>query len=123
MKMTNLNLTNQTEDDLKALQEYILKGNIGDMFLEHFIEISIKDDFELNSNNEHLLEYFQLFILNSIIKSNLNIFLNLHQTTPGDQINLIILTSIKNELITRTMKNLETTLTKKTPKIDIRSKL
>ena len=121
--MTTLNLTNLSTNDLKYLQDYILMEKIGDLFLEHFIEISIKDDFELNAEDEHLLQEIALFILRQAIKQNANIFMNLHQTTEGNQIKLIILHSIKNELIKRRMQELQERLKLKSNNIDKKLKI
>jgi len=121
--MTDLNLTGITIDDLEALKDYIVQERIGDIALESFIEFSIRNDVDINSNHIFFLEITEFCILFSIIMRNIELFTNFYQTTESKEVKAIILTSIKNEKIRRLRQKLEDTLKYKNQKIDIRFKL
>lgn len=132
--MTILNLTKASVEELNVVKHFLEERLLFDEALDNLIDLSIRnyfnqydeyDEFRDGDSALNFLLYEQGFQLihHSIIIPNINIFININQTLSIHNTKQIILTSIKNEIITRTMKNLETTLTKKTPKIDIRFKL
>lgn len=74
--MHRFNLNNLSKEKMTIIEDYLEKENISILFLEHFAEMSLKDDcnnfnFEENLNFLILLESIQLSILHyDIFKQN-----------------------------------------------------
>ena len=116
--MHRFNLNNLSKEKMTIIEDYLEKENISILFLEHFAEMSLKDDcnnfnFEENLNFLILLESIQLSILHyDIFKQNEEKLLKILLIEDEKTLLEILNISIEEEKIMRLKRKLENNFNK-----------
>ena len=107
--MYRFNLKNVSKYNLEIVEDYLNKNSTTWYSIEHFASISINNEFENNTNNEHLLEIVELSILHYDIFSKNKKFFNDYQTDFKSNSNIYdyLLISIEEENANRFKRKLE----------------
>lgn len=107
--MYRFNLNNVSNEKIEIVENYLNNTSTNWYSIEHFASISINNEFENNTNNQHLLEKIELSILHYDIFIKNKKFFNDYQTDFKSNSNIYdyLIISIEEEKTKRFKNKLE----------------